>query len=74
MTRYLPLEQRVKTFCFQTRDVISEISDTFFYFSNYPIEIAENDEKMVEKSIALLYDRSSQSFTVDSARKKLFFL
>jgi len=34
--------------------------------------MTENDEKMVEKFIALLYDRSSQSFTVDSARKILF--
>jgi len=34
--------------------------------------MTENDEKMVENFIALLYDRSSQSFTVDSTRKKLF--
>ena len=34
--------------------------------------MTEKDEKMVEKFIALLYDRSSQSFTVDSTRKKLF--
>ena len=53
-------------------EVFPEITDTLYNLSNYPIEMTENDEKMVEKFIALLYDRSFQSFPVDSTRKKLF--
>ena len=53
-------------------EVFPEITDTLYNLSNYPIEMTENDEKMVEKFIELLYDRSFQSFPVDSTRKKLF--
>ena len=52
--------------------IFPDITDTFLKFSTYPVEISHPDEQMIEKFISLLYDRSSDSFSVDNTRKKLF--
>ena len=57
---------------FQTWDIFPEITSTFAKMSTYPLSISEEDEKMIEKFIVLLYDRSTTSFKVDKTRKKLF--
>ena len=57
---------------YQTWEVMQEITNTFVKLSNYPVDFNDTDEDMLEKFISLLYDRSSQSFSVDNTRKKLF--
>ena len=51
---------------------MQEITNTFVKLSTYPVDFNDTDEDMLEKIISLLYDRSSQSFSVDNTRKKLF--
>lgn len=46
-----------------------EITSTFFKMSTYPLSISKDDEKMIEKFIVLLYDRSATSFKVNKTLK-----
>ena len=57
---------------FQTWEIFPEITDTFLKFSTYPVEINSFDVEMIERFISIMYDRSSDSYSVDSTRKKLF--
>ena len=47
---------------FQTWEILPETTDTFVKLSTYPVDVNDSDEKMLEKFLSLLYDRSSQSF------------
>ena len=63
---------KAKKSVWQTWSVYDEVSSTFSKLSKYPTVIEENDLKMLEKFVVLMYDRSSGATCVNDARLDLF--
>ena len=57
---------------YQTWSVFPEITETFVRLSQFPVCLEEKDIQILEKFIALLYDKSSTTESVDTTRKLLF--
>ena len=57
---------------YQTWSVFPEITETFVRLSQFPVCLEEKDIQILEKIIALLYDKSSTTESVDTTRKLLF--
>ena len=56
----------------QTRDIFPEATPVFSKLSQHPPTIEDDDMKILEKFVVLMYDRSSTADGVDEARLDLF--
>ena len=51
---------------------LSDITETFLKLSTFPISVDGGDIQKLEHFVALLYDKSSTSTSIDTTRKELF--
>lgn len=61
-----------KKSCFQTWDIFPQANDTFRQLSSPCVDITEDQMRVIEQFVVLLYDRSSSEMSVNKARKIMF--
>lgn len=61
-----------KKWAWQTWNVFPEVDKTFVKLSQYPLAVEDEDIKVLERFVVLMYDRSSSSTNVNEARLDLF--
>jgi len=55
-----------------TWDAYAEVSDVFAKLSQYPLTVDDEDLQILEKFVAIMYDRSSTAEVVEDARLDIF--
>ena len=61
-----------KKTAWQTWDIFPEATPVFFKLSHHPSTIEDDDMKILEKFVVLMYDRSGTADSVDEAKLDLF--